>query len=496
MKVLFLDPLHKVWEFFRGLTASPGLIYLAAVARRDFNVKVFDASMAEGKPWNRTAEYLIKERPDVVAITGSIPAFWPDTLNAAKLVRELLPDAKIISGGYTAGMFAEEALNSGLIDYIIHGEGELTIIELLKAIKEKWSDFSKILGISYLLNGKPVQNNPRPLIENLDSLPLPAYDLFPMERYSLAPFGGHIGFAATFARGCQNRCKFCSETLLWQHRWRGHGPEYMYRVLEILRKKYNKKVFYIGDDDFLHDPERVEKFIELMKKKPLDIKMWIQTTCYNVVKNKRLLRSLKEIGVYQIMIGIENPKPEALKNLNKPQTFELVKEALETLKPYEFIIMGMLVWGTPIDTKQDLHNALNFLMENCDIVGPNAATPWPGTPYYEECEKLGAIEDRDISRYDMTNCVTRTAEMNAADSDRYYKNVVGKALMFNKKFLGNYLFSNKTLYRQYVNMFIRMGWSFFTMTPWVQANYQPFNEFYPEFLASKYLYNKTNVLTK
>ncbi|HBC75623.1 MAG: hypothetical protein A2008_08715 [Candidatus Wallbacteria bacterium GWC2_49_35] len=498
MKVLFLDPIHKVWEFFRGLTANPALIYLTAVARRDFNIKVYDAYGETSRPWNKTAEYLAKERPDVVCMPGSLPSFWYDVLNAGRLIREILPEAKIVTGGYISNQLWREGLSSGYLDYIVMGEGEITMMELLKSINSGASDMSQIEGLAYLKDGKPFLTAERAFIDDLDTLPMPAFDLFPMNRYSLAPFGGNIGFTANFSRGCVGRCKFCSETLLWRHCRRGHSAEYMLEVLSTLRYKYNKRVFYIGDDDFLHDPDRIEKFTELAIKTKLDVKMWIQTTCRNVVKHERLLAGLKKAGVYQVMVGIESPKPKALQVLNKPQDFDMVMRALETLKPHEFIIMGMMMWGTPFDTMQDLVDNLEFLNEHCDIIGPDAVTPWPGTPYYDECEKIGAIEVRDLTKYDMTNCITRTAELSAIEADYYYKKTVGKHLMFNKKFLGNYLFSKKPLYRTYVNMFVKMGWSFFTMKPWTQKNYQSFEEFFPEYLAKKasYQMQKTGVLTR
>ena len=497
MKVLFLDPLHKVWEFFRGLTASPALIYLTAVARRNFDVKLFDASMEPSAPWNATARYLEKERPDIVCITGSMTGFWYDTQNAAKLVREILPKTKIITGGYIASRLWKDALQTGLFDYVVIDEGELTLLELLSALNSNsQTDYSNIKGLAYLKENIPYKTEDREFITDLDTLPLPAYDLFPMGRYSLAPFGGNIGFALSFNRGCQNKCKFCSETLQWKHMWRGHGAEYMVEVLEILNKKYNKKVFYVGDDDFLHDRERVIKFIELMDKKKLDIKMWIQTTCYNAIANEDLLEGLKRIGVHQFMMGIEMPRPLGLKMLNKPQNVDIVMKALEVVKPFEFILMGMLMWGAPWDTKEDLNYALNFLGEHCDIIGPNATTPWPGTPYYIECENMGAIEVRDLSKYDMTNVITRTAELSAVEADFYYKKTVGKHLMLNKKFLGNYMFSKKPLHREYINLFVKMGWRFFIMKPWYQKNYQSFDDFYFEFLAQRASYNVIRQLKK
>lgn len=477
MKILFLEPLHEFWEFFRGLTASHALVCLAAEARKKYDVRVFDASMQPDKPWNRMEEYLKAERFDVVGITGSITEFWPDTINASKLVRELLPGAKIMVGGYTASVFWEEALRDGVADFVVIGEGEVTMMELLRAIKDGCTDFSGILGLAYLRDGQPVRNADRPLLQSLEGLPMPAYDLFPMERYGLAPFGGKVGYTVTFARGCNGSCVFCSEAVLWRSRWRGHSAEYMVDTLELLSRKYGKKIFYVGDDDFLYDEERTEKFIELMRARRLGVKMWIQTTCANLIKNEKHLRDLHDIGVYQVMLGIETSKPEGLKRLNKPQTLDVVERAVGIANQYGFILMGMLMWGAPWDRKEDLPAIFKFLNERCDIIGPDFTTPWPGTPYYAECEKAGAIEVRDLAKYNMLNAITRTADLSAAEADAYYKSVVGKALIFNKKSLYNYFFSKKPLYRTYFMMFVKMGWSFVTGVPWRQKNYQSFAEF-------------------
>ncbi|MDA8132199.1 MAG: radical SAM protein [Elusimicrobia bacterium] len=477
MKVLFLEPLHQYWEFFRGVTASPSLIYLAAVARKEFETKVFDAAVAPDKPWDRTAETLDNERPDVVAITGSVTAFWQDTVNAAKIARKVLPGAKIVTGGYMGSYMWKDALESGLFDYIVTGEGEVTLMELLRAVEKKERDLSGIKGLAWLKDGEAVKNAPRPMIKDLDELPMPAFDLFPMERYGLAPFGGKVGFTVNFARGCVGHCRFCSEAIHWQHSWRGHGAKYMVDVLELLSKKYGKKVFYVGDNDFLHDQDRTREFIKLMRARKLGVLMWIQTTCFNVIRNESLMKDLNEIGVYQIMLGIETSKPSELQRLQKPQTLEVINKAIKIAQKHNFIIMGMLMWGSPWDTKEDLHNTLDFLIENCDIVGPDFTTPLPGTPYYDECKKMGAIEVTDFSQFNWLNAITRTADMSVGEADKYYKKWIGKALIVNRKFLGNYFFSKKPLHRTYLNMFIKMGWSFITNKPWRQKNYQPFEKF-------------------
>lgn len=477
MKIVFFEPLHKFWEFFRGVTASPAFVYLTAVAEKEFDVKVFDACVEPEKPWDAAVLYLRKEKPDVVAITGSITCFWNDTLNAAKLVRKILPDAKIITGGYIASVLWEEALKTGLFDFIVIGEGEITMMELLRALNQKKSDFEKIKGLAFLKDGKPIKTAPRPLIKDLDTLPMQGWHHFPMDRYGLEPFGGKVGFAVSFSRGCNNRCAYCADTMMWGHCWRGHGAEYMVEALEILSKKYGKRVFYIGDPDFLYDPERIEKFISLMVKRKVDVKMWIQTTCANIIKYKHMLKGLNEAGVYQIMLGIETISPEVLKNFRKPQNFELIDKAVKIVqKENKFILMGMLMWGAPWDTKESLKETLNYLVKNCDIVGPNCSTPFPGTPYYEKCKEMGVIEVWDLSLYDWMNIVTRTADMSAKEADKYYKNLVGKTLLLNKKMVGNYFFSNKPLYRTYMNQFVKMGWSLFTHKPWRQKNYQDFNK--------------------
>ena len=189
MKVFFVEPPHKIWEFFRGHTPAPGMTYVATYVEKDFDVTYIDATSGLEHPWADLEKIIREEKPDVVGLTSVATCFCYDALNAAHLIKLIDPSITVISGGSMMSFTAEDNLRSGHIDFVIMGEGEITVMELLKAVEKSKRgesvDYSSIKGIAYLSDGKVMYTEPRPFIDDLDCLPMPNYDLLPMDKFSL-----------------------------------------------------------------------------------------------------------------------------------------------------------------------------------------------------------------------------------------------------------------------------------------------------------------------
>ncbi|MDP6934224.1 MAG: cobalamin-dependent protein, partial [Myxococcota bacterium] len=197
MKVSLVDPLHRMWEFFRGYLPSPGMAAVAGWLRQcGYEVRVCDVTVAE-QPWPELHRHLLRERPDVVGLHSNVTMLHGDAINAARLVRTVLPDAKIVLGGVHAAALPEMHLSTGLFDAVVLGEGELTIQKLLDAWSQN-TPLSQVPGIAYVEGPGRIARTPSPpQIEDLTTLPKPAYDLFPMSRYFVKPLNGSEGFALT-----------------------------------------------------------------------------------------------------------------------------------------------------------------------------------------------------------------------------------------------------------------------------------------------------------
>jgi len=213
---LFVRPPRPVWPFNGPSTSFwPPLAFasLAGMLRRhgpDWRVEILDAPPLE-MGWRSLERELRARRPAVVAL-GEEAVSCAECLRLARLARSL--GAKVVAGGCFFGHVAPQVLQTGLVDVVVHGEGENTVVELAHALRENSAGaLEAVAGISFVRAGEVVRAQPRPLIKNLDDLPMPAWDLLPMQRYG-AGSRNHPGLAAIeSSRGCFEACDFC---VLWR----------------------------------------------------------------------------------------------------------------------------------------------------------------------------------------------------------------------------------------------------------------------------------------
>jgi anaerobic magnesium-protoporphyrin IX monomethyl ester cyclase len=480
MKVFFIEPPHKIWEFFRGHTPAPGMTYVATYVEKDFEVKYIDATSGLEHPWADLEKIIREEKPDVVGLTSVATCFCYDALNAAHLIKLIDPSITVISGGSMMSFTAEQNLRSGYIDFVIMGEGEITVMELLKAIEKSKNgeqvDYSSLKGIAYLPNGKVVYTEPRPFIEDLDSIPMPNYDLLPMDKFSL-PVIGENAFVISTSRGCGGNCSFCSEAKFWKNQWRGNSAKYIVDHMELVSKKYGKTTLMFGDNDFLWDPQRNEEFCEELERRKLkDVHFWIQANPKNVVDNKKLLPWLKKLGLFQVMMGTESMNKEKLKHLRKAAGVQTQLEAMKSIKDSGVVLMTMMMWGDWNDDKSTLIDTWKFYNKYADTFPLTAMTPFPGTDYYKEVEKKGIIADKDFSNFTMVNVVMPTKHLGYEEAKKVYTRGLAKYFI-HWRVLREALFSKNPFLRYQQRTYIKLAISNIVGNKWKQKNYMPFEDY-------------------
>jgi radical SAM superfamily enzyme YgiQ (UPF0313 family) len=375
---------------------------------------------------------------------------------------------------------AEQNLRSGYIDFVIMGEGEITVMELLKAIKKSKNgeqvDYSSIQGIAYLPNGKVVYTESRPFIEDLDSIPMPNYDLLPMDKFSL-PIIGKNAFVISTSRGCGGNCSFCSEAKFWKNKWRGNSAKHIVDHMELLAKKYGKTTLMFGDNDFLWDPQRNEEFCEELERRKLkDVHFWIQANPNKVVENKKLLPWLKKLGLFQVMMGTESMSKEKLKHLRKAAGVETQLEAMKSIKDSGVILMTMMMWGDWNDDKSTLIDTWKFYNKYADTFPLTAMTPFPGTDYYKEVEKKGIIADKDFSNFTMVNVVMPTKHLSYEEAKKVYTRGLARYFI-HWRVLREALFSKNPFLRYQQRTYIKLAISNILGRKWKQKNYMPFEDY-------------------
>ena len=231
--LLILPPSTSAIKEVLGITSPPlGLAYIASFLEREGNeVRIID-SLAENFDLHHIDRDIDRWSPDMVGVTSTTPNFY-EALKVAKIAKA--HECKVVMGGPHATFMDVETLEKNpFVDYIVRGEGEITMHELIKSL-EKRIEPKDVLGLTYRVNGVIKRNPPRPPIKDLDSLPMPAYHLLPMERY----VSEGLRYATVISsRGCPFECVFCSSSRICGKRWRARSTEKVVEEVQLLTDKY------------------------------------------------------------------------------------------------------------------------------------------------------------------------------------------------------------------------------------------------------------------
>ena len=494
MRVFLVDAPHKIWPLMRGWTPCPGILPLGAYLEKDFDVRVVDGTVLENS-WGDFEEIMRKEKPKLVGISCIATCFIYDTINACRLIKEVSPKTVIVAGGSHPALVPEETLRSCReIDYIVVGEGEITFYEFLKAFEKGEKNFLKIKGLAYLEGDKFVYTGERPLIEDLDTLPMNAYHLFDMSspRYNIASEGRN-SISVTFSRGCEYKCTFCSEVILWRHRWRKKSAKKIVDEFQLLKEKYGKTAFFVGDDMFNWDRKHTEEFCDEMIRRKVKVNFWIQTRADFLLRDKDLIPRLKEAGCYQIMMGLEHHNQKVLNDINKQALINQSFEAMKLIKKHRISGMATLMLGHWGDTKENMYDFYRFARPYLHHYGQGVVTPLPGTPFYKEMKRLGRIKVTDYSKYDYLHATMPTKTMSPDEITKTLLNLHRKFYL-NWRFFLQTIFPHHPMIRPIHLHFLRYAWDTFRQEAfgapeWTQPGYQT----YEEYLKVRETSKKSNV---
>jgi anaerobic magnesium-protoporphyrin IX monomethyl ester cyclase len=487
MRFLLIDPPHKIWTILRAWVPSPGCLQLLAYLEREqFDIDYMDCTLNEN-PWGDLAEKVRREKPEVVGISVICTTFIYDGMNAANLIKAISPQSIIIMGGEHPSFMAEETLRDcPAIDYICVGEGEVTLTEFLRALERK-DDLSEVLGLAYLNGeGEFVYTGDRGFIEDLDTLPMPAYHLAKMEHpYVNLPSEGSRGFVVNFGRGCPWDCIFCSESAFYRKTWRSRSPTLIADELELLKEDYNRDIFYVGDNTFNVTREHGIGFIEEMLKRKTNQHFWLQSRADLIIRDEDLLDGFREAGIYQFMMGLEYHKDSVLKDIRKRHSAEQARNAMELLKKHKLMVMATLLIGHWEETEDDRNEFLDFFGKYVDHFGLNLITPLPGTPLFYQMKEAGRIQDWDYRNFDYLHAVMATKEADTLEQmNLIYKDIMRRYYWRPMELLK--LFSPNPILRRHHRYYITkvainiMMHEVFGTPMWVQPNYQEYKDFLVE----------------
>jgi anaerobic magnesium-protoporphyrin IX monomethyl ester cyclase len=420
MKILFVEPPKEYW-FVMGEYLPPplGLLQLAAFLEDkgdNWELEVLDCQ-AERVNWNKLEMLLESIDPDLVVVSALSTCNTHTVLRTVSLVKKVDPEIKTVVGGQHFTALAQESLEQyPEIDYVIRGEGELTLLELVKSLDNNKPPVH-IQGLSYRINGRVIHNPSRPLIKNLDDLPLPGYHFVEDQahRYHFRMMAKQgAGYALVEAsRGCQYSCTFCSQWKFWGGHFRTKSPERVADEMEHLYQEYGISFQWLTDDNLgmgLHTRKLCE---ELIKRGLNEDLMWfVQARSDAITRNQDLLPKMRKAGNYWVLTGLERHDPASIHAYQKGIHTEDSRRAMDLLKDNDIFAQATFITGDRRDSHQSMENFREFVNHvDPDIAIFMILTPFPGTALYETAHQEGWLEDYNWSNYDMIHAVMPTEHL-------------------------------------------------------------------------------------
>lgn len=408
-KILFLKPPLSLKELYNDLSEGGselppiGLCNLAAVTRKEgYKTKILDA-LALKLNIKQTVKIILENNPDYLGISSTTLDIF-NSVKVANMVKRRNKYIKIILGGPHITSLPEETMKKfSCFDIGVIGEGENTIIELLKILDKKKS-LRKIKGLIVKGKKKLIKTKPRPFIKNLDKLPMPAWDLLPnlVKYYQPAADSLHRSPATLLitSRGCSGRCNFCDRSV-FGNCCRGHSAEYVIKMIKYLQKNYGIKDLFIEDDNFLLFKPRLKKICKLIKKQRIDITF----SCMGRVDtvDEEILNDLKGAGCWQINYGCESGSQKLLDLMKKNTKVKQVERAIKLTKKAGIRVKGLFMLGNLGETKETIKQTLKFIKKlPLDDFHMTYYTPFPGSEASKYAHKYGNY-DSDWKKINMFN---------------------------------------------------------------------------------------------
>ncbi|MEM2188392.1 MAG: radical SAM protein [Nitrososphaerota archaeon] len=387
-----------------GASGPPlGLAYLAAVAEEQgWKVRIIDG-LTEGLSMQDIAGIIRSLQPEVAGITATTPAIY-DAYEIARIVKEHSPNSLVLLGGPHATFMAYEVLEEcPYIDVVVRGEAEETLKEILERI-ERGGDLSEVAGITYRAGDRIKENPQRRLIDDLDSLPIPAYNLLPMGKYVV----DRVRYAAIVtSRGCPYGCIFCSSSLQFGKRWRAHSPERVLEELMILRYDYGAREIEFLDDTFTLKMSRAEEISRMIVSEGLDIS-WSASSRVNTF-SRSLGEAMRRAGAHTIYFGIESGSDKTLRLIGKGITRRQAMDAVKAARNSGLNALGSFIIGFPHEGEEDIRATIRFADKvGVDLAQFTIATPYPGTRLWEMAVKENLLLTRNWRKFTTLDVVMRS----------------------------------------------------------------------------------------
>lgn len=409
-KILLLTPPATTFRDFRDINPLPpmGLGYLAGVAERlGIEVKIIDC-MVEGweietpideelvrvgLPYETIKKKIVDFDPDVVGVNCQFSRQYRIYNDVLALAKEAKPGCITMAGGAHSTVCTRDVIGNPACDFIVMGEAEVTFDELIRALNDG-SDYRGIEGLGWKENGEIVLNPRKHWIEDLDSLPFPAYHLMNLEKYFGLTASHGLRHKKRFmpiitSRGCPAKCSFCTAKQVWGNKYRTRSVENVIEEMRLLRNEYGVEELMFEDDNVTANPVRAKKLFTRMIEEEFGF-IWDTPNGVGVWSiDNECLDLMKKAGCININFPVESGSQRVLTDIiRKPLNLEKVRKLIEHCQEIELAYNMFLVVGMPGETVEEMWQSIKFAAK-CGVYRPHisVATPYPGSDLFEICKE-------------------------------------------------------------------------------------------------------------
>lgn len=424
MKLLFTHSYFykldaKQWRFKQPYPPLGTILAAAVLRNAGHEVVFFDTNLRDSP--DELFPLLAREMPDCVIIYDDGFNYLTKMCltNMREAAFKMAEESKrlgcrVIVSSSDAADHYKKYFDHG-VDYVVKGEGEVTLSELIASL-EKGQDVSLLPGMVYKKNGEAVVTLPRPVLRDLDELPLPAWDLVDIDSYRRIWEKHHGYFSLNLAttRGCPFKCNWCAKPI-YGNRYTSRSPEHVAGEIEMLLATHAPDHFWMSDDIFGLKPGWVQEFAEVVNRKGLKFKYKIQSRV-DLLLQEDTLDALVSSGVDTIWVGAESGAQKILDAMDKGTTVDQIYEATRLMKQKGIKVGFFIQFGYLGENQRDIEATLKMILDLMpDEMGISVSYPLPGTKFYEK------VKDQLKEKQNWSDSDDLALMFRSTYSSEYYK---------------------------------------------------------------------------
>ena len=316
---------------------------------------------------------------------------------AAEQVKGYDPSIHVLFGGQHPTVVPRELLETDYCDFVCIGEGEETFGQLIQVFSAG-GDLAEVNGLAYRnQQGKFLQNAPRALVNDVDSIPFPAYHLLDLDRYVQAESARYPpkyprAIQIFTSRGCPWRCTYCHT--LFGKQFRPRSPENVLAEMKMLYHDYQIQEFMVEDDIFNFDLERAKRICDLIIEEGLEVGLQFGNGVRLERFDEELIQKLAAAGTHQMALAIESASPRLQSDMKKYLKLHMVKDVVRWAKKYKIVTTGFFMIGFPGETLEEMKMTIRFACEtDLDEALFSVVIPYSGTEMHKQLLKSGQFEN-------------------------------------------------------------------------------------------------------